>query len=213
MSLEIPKVEWLDATANPWGIPVLDVRPVTQHMISSSADPECAANAVSYGQDSGACFIGAETPIQRSVSTSLPYRTNGELWGGALFRPQLMEHKWAIFYHFEQLFFVRSWQRKVYVVADAPRIGNGDFIEVRAIHGAFVAEDESPDFSRRVLDFLIRTHALDLEYPAPLLPTLETDTRQAALWCFSAFGNMARFASPEEPVGAPPVEALRELPM
>lgn len=211
MSLEIPKVEWLDADANPWGVPVLDVRPVTQHMISSSADPQCAANAISYGQDSGACFIGAEIPIQRTVSTSLPYRSKGELWGGALFRPQLMEHKWAIFYHFEQLFFVRSWQRKVYVVADAPGIGNGDFIEVRAIHGAFVAEDEPPDFSSRVLDFLIRTHALGLDYPAPLLPSLQVDTQQAALWCFSAFGNMALFASLQDPGAAPPVEELRTL--
>ena len=211
MPLEIPKVEWLPAQANPWGIPVLDVRPVTQHMISTSSDPQCAANAVSYSLESGACFIGAELPVQRTVSTSLPYRTNGDLWGGALFRPQVMEHKWAIFYHFEQLFFVRSWQRKVYVVADAPRIGDGDFIEVRKIHGAFVAEDEPPDFSGRVLDFLIRTHALGLDYPAPLLHSLGSDTQQAALWCFSAFGNMALFASLEDPGHAPPMEALREL--
>jgi hypothetical protein len=211
MSLEIPKVEWLDASANPWGVPVLDVRPVTQHMISSSSDPRCAANAISYSADSGACFIGAEPPVQRRITASLPYRTDGELWGGALFRPWVMEHKWAIFYHFEQLFFVRSWQRRVYVVADAPRIGNGDFIEVRMIHGAFVAEDEPADFSWRVLDFLIRTHALGLDYPAPLIPALESDTKQAALWCFSAFGNMALFASLEDPGGAPPIEALREL--
>jgi hypothetical protein len=209
MSLEIPELEWLDAAANPWRIPVLDVRPVTQHLVSASSDPMCAVNAVSYGFDSGASFIGAEPPMARLITTSLPYRTDGPLSGGALFRPSVMEHKWAIFYQFDQLFFVRGWQRKVYVVADTKE--HGAYLEVRSIQGTFLAERELPDFSRRVLDFLIRTHALGLQYPAPLLPGIESDPRQAALWCFSSFGNMAHFAALEDPGDAPPIKALKTL--
>lgn len=207
MSLQIPEVGWLEASENPWGIRILDVRPVTQHLISSSSDPQCAANALSYGLDSGAGFICDETPIQRSITTSLPYRHDEDFWGGALFRPSVMEHKWAIFYHFERLFFVRSWQRKVYVIADTKKLG--EFLEVRSIQGTFVAEQEPPDFTCRVLDFLMRSHVLGLEYPTPLLAGLETDTQQAALWCFSAFGSMARFAALEDPGHAPPIEPLR----
>ncbi len=209
MSLEIPEVGWLRAEENPWRIRVLDVRPVTQHMVSSSRDPQCAVNAVSYRQDSGASFIGAEPPIQRTVSTSLPYRIESPLPGGALFRPSAMEDKWAMFYQFDQIIFVRSWQRKVYVVADTKEIG--EYLEVRSIRGTFLAEDEPPDFSNRVLDFLIRSHALSLSYPAPLLPNLEADPQQAALWCFSAFGRRAEFASLDDPGEAPPLEALKVL--
>ena len=209
MSLEIPEVGWLEAAANPWHIRVLDVRPVTQHMVSTSGDPQCAVNAVSYGLDSGAGFIGAEPPVQRRISTSLPYRVDGPLEGGALFRPSAMEHKWAIFHQFGQIFFVRSWQRKVYVIADTKE--HGAYIEVRSIQGTFLAEQEPPDFSSRVLDYLIRSHALGLIFPAPLLPGLEADPQQAALWCFSAYGRMAEFASMEDPGEAPPIEALRIL--
>ena len=42
---EIPRIEAADT---PWGVPVLDVRAVTENMISTSADPQCAANALSY---------------------------------------------------------------------------------------------------------------------------------------------------------------------
>jgi hypothetical protein len=207
--MEIREVSWIEAAESPWRIRVLDVRPVTLGMMSTSPDPECAANALSYGEDNGTEFLLAEPPIQRTTSTSLLYRITDEFWAGALFRPQVMEHKWAIFYHFERIFFVRSWQRIAYVIADTRK--QGDFLEVHTIRGAFLAEDEPPEFSCRVLDFLLRTHALGLDYPAPLLPGLETDTRQAALWCFASFGNMAQFASLEDPRLAPPDGLLRIL--
>lgn len=209
MSLQIPEVGWVEATANPWRIRVLDVRPVTQHMVSTSGNPQCAVNAVSYALDSGASFIGAETPVQRRITTSLPYRIDGPLQGGALFRPSAMEHKWAIFYQFDQIFFVRSWQRKVYVIAETKE--HGAYMEVRSIQGTFLARQEPPDFSSRVLDYLIRSHALGLTSPAPLLPGLEGDPQKAALWCFSAYGKMAQFASLDDPGEAPPMEALRIL--
>lgn len=209
MSFEIPQIGWLEAEANPWGIRLLDVSPVTFHMISTSSDPQCAANSISYSGDSGAGFIFDEPPIPRTVTTSLTYRIDDELWAGALFRPSVMEHKWAIFYHFERIFFVRSWQRKVFVIADTKKLG--EFLEVRAIRGTFLAEAEPPDFSCRVLDYLIRSHVLGLDYPAPLLPGIEADPQQAALWCFSAFGCMARVAAVEDPCQAPPLERLRIL--
>jgi hypothetical protein len=41
-----PEIPWIEAAETPWGVPVLDVRAVTQNMISTSADPQCAANAI-----------------------------------------------------------------------------------------------------------------------------------------------------------------------
>lgn len=47
---EIPRIR---AEANPWGVALLDVRPVTHGMLSTSRDPKNAANAVSFGKDDG----------------------------------------------------------------------------------------------------------------------------------------------------------------
>src|SRR5262249_15916758 len=45
---ELLQVRWLAPADNPWGVPVLDVRPVTLGMLSTSRDQQCALNAMSF---------------------------------------------------------------------------------------------------------------------------------------------------------------------
>ncbi|MFI5105628.1 MAG: hypothetical protein ACHP79_11960, partial [Terriglobales bacterium] len=83
--------------------------------------------------------------------------------------------------------FVRSWTRQVHAVAVvAARDG---YVEITEIQGAFVDTEEEPAFTVRVLDFLLRSHALGVLYPAPLPPGKEESPQDAALWCFHMFGN------------------------
>lgn len=86
---------------------------------------------------------------------------------------------------------------------------DGDFVEVTTLRGAFGDEGEEPQFTVRVLDFLLRSHALDTVYPAPLPAGMEQDPRRAALWCMSYFGNRAHFATPHVLTGGPPERPLR----
>src|SRR5205085_10906805 len=74
---------------------------------------------------------------------------------------------------------------------------------------AFASEDEAPEFTVRVLDFLLRSHALDIVYPAPLPYGEEQDPSRAALWCMSCFGNRAHFATPHPLAEGPPEQPLR----
>jgi hypothetical protein len=113
-----------------------------------------------------------------------------------------MEHKWALYFHEGRILCIRSWLRQVEAVADA-RI-TGDSLEVTTLRGVFVSEDEEPQFTVRVLDFLLRSHALDMVYPAPLPPGAEQDPPRAALWCMSCFGNRAHFDTPHALAGGPP---------
>src|SRR5690242_21782176 len=71
---QVPEVAWVPAEKNRWNIPVLDVRPVTQGMISASNDPKCAANAVSYSRDDGSGFARDQPDVQRSITANLSYR-------------------------------------------------------------------------------------------------------------------------------------------
>lgn len=96
---ELPPVRWLGPTHNPWGVPVLDVRPVTLGMVATSADPRCAANAISFAGDDGTGFIGVEPRVARRVTAGLRFRVDGMLLDGALFLPGEMEQKWAVFFH------------------------------------------------------------------------------------------------------------------
>jgi hypothetical protein len=85
--------QWIDSPAIPWPVPVLDVRPLTLGVVSLSKDQQQAANAVSYGADDGAGFIGKAPPDARRISIGLRYRVDPILADGVLFLPSSMEHK------------------------------------------------------------------------------------------------------------------------
>ena len=190
---QAPEIPSIEAAETPWGVPVLDVRAVTQHMISTSADPECAANALSFGQDDGSGFAADEPASPRVIGALIPFRVEGPLPDGALFRPGAMEHKWAIFHRSGRILFVRSWTRKLHVIAElTPYEG---YVEITRIRGVFTDAEESPLFTTMVVDFLLRSHALGMVYPAPLPEGMEQSPVEAAMWCFQMFGNRALCAT------------------
>ena len=174
---QIPDICWLEAADNPWGVRVLDVRPLTLTMGSWSKNPKCASNAVSFGQDDGTSFIGQEPPVARIVEARLRFPIDRLLADGVLFAPREMEHKWALFYHHGQIICVRSWRRQVQAVARVEQ--HQDHVDITQIRGTFGAEDEEPAFTIRVLDYLLRSHALDTVYPAPLPVGEEKDPKMA----------------------------------
>jgi hypothetical protein len=200
------ELRWLEADQNPWGVRVLDVRPVTETMISTSSDPQCAANAMAFRGKDGTSFIGAQPVSNDSFNADLIYPIDRMLADGVLFSPSVMEHKWAIYHHQGHILFVRSWTHKVHLIADVRT--EGDHIRITKITGALTG-DEGPEFIVRAVDYMLRTHALRLPWPAPLATGVELDTHAAALWCFSLFGNLAQFATPHRLTPQVPQAPLR----
>src|SRR5207245_669658 len=94
-----------------------------------------------------------------------------------------------------EIMIVRSWQRQVYVAGQVEQ--EGDEVRITSIHGTFSGEEnEDPEFTLRIMDYLIRSHALGRIFPVPLPEGIEADPRKAAVWCFGLFGNMAHVATP-----------------
>ena len=205
VSTEMPEIAWVQAEANPWGVPVLDLRPFALQMISMSKDQQCSINAMSFGQDDGLGFVGVEPEAPDTVQANLRFRIDRMLADGALFLPSQMEHKWALYYHRGQILCIRSWTRAVAAVAEVHAAE--DHVEITAIRGILTGEE--PGLMARTLDFLLRSHALGLVYPAPLPAGLEAEPKSAALWCFSMFGNLAHFATPHELPLSVPEKPLR----
>jgi hypothetical protein len=203
----LPEIPWVDASRNPWGVPVLDVRPVTQHMLSTSQDPKCAENAISFRGDDGTGFIGEEPPEGRAVAASLRFRIDRMLADGVLFSPSEMEHKWAIFYHRRQILCVRSWLRRVHVIGEVEE--RGDHVEITTIRGAFSDREEDPAWTARMMDYLLRSHALDIVHPVPLPPGMEANPGSAARWCMSISGKLALVATPHALPASVPERPLR----
>ena len=200
-------VKWVEAADNPWGVRVLDVRPVTLTMLSLSTERQFSENAISFGEDDGTGFIGQEPPVARIVPANLRFPIDRLLAEGVLFIPREMEHKWALFYHRGEIICVRSWLRKVRATARVE--DHPDHVVVTAVRGTFGAEDEDPEFTVRTLDYLLRSHALDTVYPTPLPVGMEKNPREAAMWCMSMFGKRAYFATPHQVGRRDPDKPLR----
>ena len=100
---------------------------------------------------------------------------------------------------------MRSWLRQVQALADVE--DRGGHVRITAIQGALA--EEEPSFSVRVLDYLLRSHAMGTVYPAPLPAELAGDPAAAALWCMAQFGNQAWFATPHQVPWSEPDRPLR----
>lgn len=207
-SAESPEIRWLQPDETPWPVPVLDVRPVTLTMIALTDDRQMAANAISYLGDDGLGFVGRQPAVVRTTPLSLRYPVDPVLADGQLFQPENQDHRWALYHHSSKLLFVRSWERRVAVTAETRPTGDG-YVEVTEAQGAFAGAEEEPAFTAAAIDFIIRTHALGLAFPAPLLSDPGADLESAALACLSLFGNLALFATHHRFAADPPERPLR----
>jgi hypothetical protein len=182
------KLKWIEATDNQWGIRVLDMTPITQHMTSKSKDPQMARNALSYSGEDGVAFWRVAPSDKTLIDTQLTIVTDTVLLPGVVFSPRQMEHKWAIYFDGDYLIFVRSWLREVAVVAKTTQQRNE--LVITQVLGVFTT-NETPAFTEAVLMFLLVSHGLGEVAPAPLPGIFQSDPDKAALWAFTTYGNKA----------------------
>ena len=201
-------VAWLLDENNPWPVRVLDVRGLTQTMLSLVSDYDAAANAISFGGDDGTSFLDLRPPNSRTFEAGLQYSVDRMLAEGVLFAPKTMEHKWAMFYHDNRVLFVRSWTRQLLVTASISAT-DGEIV-VTDVVGCFLDPEEPPELTIAIFDFLVRTHVLREEHPAPVPTDLaDANVDQIAMHCFSMFGNLASFATPDRFEAPMPTQPLR----
>jgi hypothetical protein len=183
-----PKLNWIEASDNPWGIRVLDLRPITHRMIATSKDPEMAKNSVSYGGDDGTSFIKQQPESKNEIDGQMSFNVDYLLAPGVLFAPRDMDQKWAIFFHHDEILFVRSWLRKVSVKATTSQ-KNGK-LTIEKIKGQFI-EHEEAEFTRAIARFILVSYAMQEVVPAPLPLDLSDNLNAAGLWAFSLYGKFA----------------------
>lgn len=183
------ELSWIPETENPWGHKLLDLRPFSQTMISTSENKEMAINAISYNAENGTSFFGQKPANEKTISTNISFKTDKTLYPGVLFTPNTMEHKWAVYFDGEFLIFIRSWLREVLVVAKTTQKENE--LTIETITGEFT-KDESPEFTKAILNFILISHSIGEIVPALLPIEFQNDTKNASHWAFSTYGNMAQ---------------------
>jgi hypothetical protein len=178
-------------------------------MMSTSEDPECVANALSWHRDDGTSLIGQFPKNSARWPCHLRYRVDLPLADGALFLPKAMEDKWAIFYQQGRIICARSWTREVHVIADVEH--HEGYIAVTAIHGMVLGPLETPEQQVGAFDCLIRTHVLHEEWPLPVWPRAAEIPQGAAALAMSRLGRRVSFVTVEPVTWREPQRPIRSL--
>ncbi len=191
-------LEWLEpGTGNPFGIRVLDVRPLTQTMLSTTKNPDIAASFARLRQSDGSDLTAFSVDEFVSISTELHVPLPAPPADGPLFKAQAMEDKWDIYSFDSSLYFARSWTGEL-VHKALYRFCDGELI-VTSIESA-------PDHSHQadqVVLFLLVSHVLGRPFPNPILDFFRGDPQQIAMYSYSAFGRHALFATEDDVTKVP----------
>jgi len=194
------RASWIPADKNRFGIPVLDLISITGKLLSTSADPQRAAMAVSWRSTFVAELV-LDVAVKQSVPCQLRYAVDHDLPDGFLFAPTAMEQKWVIAYRDQAIYMIRSWTAEVKAMGRARR--DGDELVVERID---LADDVLRMFGDPVetFDWIIRAHALDERVPLPVSPEGAAMLEATPLSAMGAFGHVAgcaatRWAPPPQP--------------
>jgi hypothetical protein len=188
-----PAAQWIDAAENRFGIPVLDLTPVTQGMLSATKDPAVAARAVGWGKSTGAELDDAALRAVAPITCSLRYPAARELPDGLLFTPSQMEEKWVIAFRRGSILAARSWTGAVEAVAETRR--EEDALVVQALRIADPSSLCMLGDPVQTFDWLVRSHALDQALPLPTSDDGLAMLEAVPLSVFSPFGVKALCAA------------------
>ena len=171
------QLTWLGPDQNPFGLRVLDCRPFSTTMISTTKDPDIAARFSQARGSTGEEFRGRQPSDSLTVPCGLCYPFSGESQDGPLFMAGQMEDKWDIYLHDGHLYFARSWTGELVFRVIV------DFREQEAVVTAVEASRakvaDDPGLAVRMVDFLIKTHLYGQEAPHPLPPEYHPDDKKA----------------------------------
>ncbi|HIW06528.1 MAG TPA: ankyrin repeat domain-containing protein [Candidatus Ignatzschineria merdigallinarum] len=185
---------WIRYDQNPYGVPLLDLRPITFQLGSEIEDAQLK-NLDSYSMEDGASFSGlsveTENGRDRLVDCELTYQTAGKLYPGSLFVPQSPEDRWAIFFDGAFIYFIRSWSKEL--VAKAAVQVEENEIKLTQIEGAILDDGfETENQTIALVNFIMCSYVLNETVPVPLSNELESEPNRAAVWAFSLFGHHAK---------------------
>ena len=188
------KFVWYDiGQDNPFNKRILDIRSLTQTMMSFTKDKSVAELFNKQRLSIGNELIGIDIPESKMVECSLIYPHNGSKIEGTCFKAKCMEDKWDIYGWNDVIYLTRSWTGAVVYKA---------FINVTDSNFTVYKIEYSPDKHTEAdeslvinnIHFLIMSLAFGAIYPHKIPNTIITD-KDIALYSFGQFGRNCWYAT------------------
>jgi hypothetical protein len=188
-------LSWLPVghSDNPFPYEVLDCRPVSLAMISTTKNPQIAATFAAT-RHLNAEEIEAHVPDDPvTIDCHLAVPCGCSLTDGPIFMAPAMEHKWDLYIRGGCVVARRSWTGSIVYMAEAEWLPSGVLnISRLQIARAVCA---SPDHALADFEFLLLTYVSRAAAAFPIPPNVARgDTQTIAFAGWSAHGRAALFA-------------------
>ncbi len=198
--------KWYDpGPENPFGIRILDCRPMTWNLVATTGD---LAVAESYGRlraANGRELIGVAIRDAVRFPASLRFPHNGAPLEGVVFKADSMDVKWDIYIYDSVFLFARSWTGELRFRAWAT-------ISETEIHvTAIECSEPDRELAAAHVYFLIGTHAMRRVLPHRV-PCESSDAPETiATFSFVLFGRLACYATFDDITAIPVVTSRSRL--
>lgn len=176
---------------------VLDCRPLSLSMTSTTADATIAATFARLRGDDGRRLAGVKVQdaLRAASDIALPGFDVATRGDGPIFRAPEMEWKWDVTLVDEHLLFSRSWSGDLHARARVlPADGGARIVDVEVTHKL---GEGDPRAALALVEYLVRVYVLAKVAPHPLpVGSPTSTTRDAFLYSWSLHGRAAFFAAP-----------------
>ena len=194
------QLAWLEPDQNPFGLRVLDCRPFSTTMISTTSDPKIAASFNQLRASTGEEHCGQHPDDPVTAQCELGYPFDGKTRDGPLFVARQMEDKWDIYLHEGILYFARSWTGEL--VFRATLVYQEQEAVITAVEGSWAKVWGDPALMVRMVDFLMKSHLYRRSAPHPLPRDFLDEKKTIAVYSFSEYGRWALYASFDDTTAA-----------
>jgi len=100
---------WVPAGANPFGVDIVDCRPITHDVVAFTSDQEIADSFLRLRESDGREHVPLEAAQALTTDCYLVYPPATGADDGPLFKAAQMEDKWDIYLYRPYLYSARSW--------------------------------------------------------------------------------------------------------
>ncbi len=177
---------------NPFGIRVLDCRPLTWHVIATTKDKAVAESYNFLRTSNGKDLISVPIKDSIRIPAALKFPHNGGTPNSIIYKAGSMDVKWDIYFYDSIFLFARSWTGELCYRATAT-VGASEIV---------ITEIECPRSDASIaashVYFLMGSHAMRRVLPHQVPRDTPEDPMTIATLSFSLFGKLGCYATFED---------------
>ncbi len=186
--------KWYDlGEGNPYNKRILDIRNLTQTMLSFTSDKEVAVLFNKQRHSIGEELINVKLEGSKTIPTNLEYPHNGSKMEGAGYKAKCMEDKWDIYFWNGIMYLTRSWTGEVIYKAHTT-VSSTNFTITKIEYTENEYTQADPSLVIDNVHFIVQSHAFGRPYPHRVPKTL-IEEKEIALYSFNQFGHNCWYAT------------------